>query len=269
MGQGKARRLGRVVRREDGRTVILPLDGVLVAGCLAGAEDLTALVGRADRGATDAVMIRYGEARRLAEALSPDVGLIVRLSGACDDGPDPTFEELTNSVRAAAAIGADAVCATLKLGSPRENDALRGVGHVAEECDRLGMAFLCEAYALDADGAAQIVGERPARAARIAQELGADLVKIANPGAADEMRFIASWCQIPIVVAGGERITPPEVAASVTSAIEGGAAGVAIGRNVISYPDPPIMQTMIANLVHGGWSADDAVASLEARSAVS
>src|SRR5207253_5204890 len=83
---GKLRRLARIFDREDGRTVILPLDGVLVVGCFAGAEDLEPLVAGASAAGVDAVMLRYGEARRLADSLDPATGLIVRLSGARDDG---------------------------------------------------------------------------------------------------------------------------------------------------------------------------------------
>src|SRR5579872_5958770 len=113
---GKARRIARVIGA-DQRSMILPLDGVLVVGCLEGAEDLERLLEFEPAGAPDAVMLRYGEARRLGALLPPATGLIVRLSGASDDGPDPSFEQVTNSVEGAARIGADAVCATLKLGS--------------------------------------------------------------------------------------------------------------------------------------------------------
>lgn len=253
----------RIVDSLDGRSAILPLDGVLVVGCMTGAEDFALLLRFAEGGAPDAVMLRYGEARRLAATLPAQVGLIVRLSGAGEDGPDPSFEPLLTSVEAAAAIGADAVCATLKLGSVAEHEMLRGVGRVAEACDRHGLVFLCEAFALDGTGQLQTSGERPARAARIAQELGADLVKIANPDNAEEMRALATWCQIPIVVAGGARTSHASVIDAVTAALEGGAAGVAIGRNVIEHPQPALMQSVLTGVVHGRLSAREALAKLE------
>jgi DhnA family fructose-bisphosphate aldolase class Ia len=263
LGPGKARRMTRIVEPSDGRCMILPLDGVLVVGCLPGAEDLAGLLTFDGGGTPDAVMLRYGEARRLGALLPPDVGLIVRISGAGEDGPDPSFEQVTNSVEGAAAIGADAVCATLKLGSAREHEMMREVGRIAEECDRHGMVFLCEAFAIGVDGLGEVTGERPARAARIAQELGCDLVKIANPCDAEEMQSIASWCEVPIVVAGGEVVTPAELVEAVTSAIDGGAAGVAIGRNVISHPTPAVLVALLADLVHGRISSAQAIAGLE------
>ena len=260
---GKLRRVQRIVDPADRRSTILPLDAVLVVGCVPGAEDLASLLRFPQDGAPDAVMLRYGEARRLAHELPADVGLIVRLSGASEDGPDPTFERLTNSVEAAAALGADAVCATLKLGSRREDEMLSAIGRIAEECDRTGIVFLCEAFALDAGGNLQTAGERPARSARIAQELGADLVKIANPGEPDEMRTISAWCAVPIVVAGGEQTSPAALIRSITAALEGGAAGVAIGRNVISHPDPALMQRLLRAVVHDRVSEEDAISMLE------
>jgi fructose-bisphosphate aldolase, class I len=262
-GPGKTRRTKRIIDPADGRSMILPLDGVLVVGCLPGAEDLAPLVDTDAPSGPDAVMVRYGEARRLGPLLAPDVGLIVRLSGAGEDGPDPTFEQVMHSVKGAAAIGADAVCATLKLGSPREHEMMREIGRLAEECDRQGIVLLCEAFAIDADGNGQIAGERPARAARVAQELGADLVKIANPGDQEEMLSIASWCQVPIVVAGGDVVTTTQLVDAVTAALGGGAAGVAIGRNVISHPEPPRIAAVLADLVHGRISSAQAVAALD------
>ncbi len=262
-GTGKARRIQRIVDPVDRRSVILPLDGVLVVGCMPGAESLAPLVDFGGEGVPDAVLVRYGEARRLAPVLPGHVGLLVRLSGAGEDGPDPSFEQVTNSVEAAAALGADGVCATLKLGSAREHEMMREIGRIGEACDRLGMVFLCEAFALDAHGAGQMTGERPARAARIGQELGADAVKISNPCDREEMEAIAAWCQVPIVVAGGDLVTPVSLVNAVVTALEGGAAGVAIGRNVISHPNPSEMRRVLADLVHGRISGDQAIASLD------
>jgi DhnA family fructose-bisphosphate aldolase class Ia len=267
-GTGKARRIQRIVDPADGRSVILPLDGVLVVGCMPGAENLAPQVDFGGQGVPDAVLARYGEARRLAPVLPAQVGLIVRLSGSGDDGPDPSFEQVMHSVEGAAALGADGVCATLKLGSAREGEMMHQLGRIAEACDRHGIVFLCEAFALDAHGQGQMTGERPARAARIAQELGADAVKISNPCDREEMAAIAAWCQLPIVVAGGDMVTPVALVNAVVSALEGGAAGVAIGRNVISHPEPAMMRAVLADLVHGRASRDQALARLDAVAAL-
>ena len=54
----------------------------------ANAEDLAPLLKFDGGGNPDAVMLRYGEARRIGALLQPEVGLIVRLSGAGEDGHD-------------------------------------------------------------------------------------------------------------------------------------------------------------------------------------
>ncbi len=64
-------------------------------------------------------------------------------------------------------------------------------------------------------------------------------------------------------MAGGEVVTPGELVEAVTSAIDGGAAGVAIGRNVISHPTPPALVELLADLVHGRISSAKAIADLE------
>lgn len=259
---GRDRRLRRLQRRPTGRIVILPLDLVVPLGPVDGAEDQRHLVEMAGEVGVDAVLLRWGEARRLAAELAPEIGLIVRLTGSTFTDPAGAYDELLNTVEASLAIGADAVCVDLKLGGPRELEMMRNVSRTCEGCAHLGVVCLVEAWALDGVSAGLGRAHPTAWAARVAQELGADIVKVANPGSVDGMSEVTAQCQVPVVVAGGSQTTVAGLFHSIESALKGGAAGTAIGRNVTSNPDPYAMQRAILEMVHENSPAESAARGL-------
>jgi 2-amino-4,5-dihydroxy-6-oxo-7-(phosphonooxy)heptanoate synthase len=92
--------------------------------------------------------------------------------------------------------------------------------------------------------------ELVAHAAILAADLGADIVKTVYPGSSADMAEVTSACPIPVIVAGGSRVESPDlVLGFVRDALLGGAAGVAIGRNIFMAPDPRVMAGRVTSLV--------------------
>jgi DhnA family fructose-bisphosphate aldolase class Ia len=253
---GRDRRLRRIQRRSSGRIAILPLDLVVPLGPVRGAEDQLPLLAMAEATGVDAVLLRWGEARRLAAELAPEIALIVRLTGATFTDPSGAFDALLNSVEASLAIGADAVCVDLKLGGPRELEMMENVSKTCEACERLGAVCLVEAWPLDPVSAGLEKAKQIPWAARVAQELGADIVKVPNPGSLEAMVEVTIQCQVPVIVAGGSHAGVVDFFHGIDAALRGGAAGTAIGRNVISSADPYATQRAILEMVHENKSAD-------------
>jgi 2-amino-4,5-dihydroxy-6-oxo-7-(phosphooxy)heptanoate synthase len=247
---GRERRLRRIQRRSSGRIAILPLDLVVQLGPIDGAENQLPLVAMAEDTGVDAVLLRWGEARRLARDLAPETGLIVRLSASTLTDTTGAFDQLLNSVESSLAIGADAVCVDLKLGGPRELEMMQNVTRICEACERLGTICLVEAVPLAGAEAGVGPGQSIPWAARVAQELGADIIKVPNPGSVEAMREVTTQCQVPVVVAGGSQTSVADLFHAVDAALRGGAAGTAIGRNVISSVDPAGTQRAILAMVH-------------------
>jgi fructose-bisphosphate aldolase / 2-amino-3,7-dideoxy-D-threo-hept-6-ulosonate synthase len=257
MNAGKTRRMARLVDR--GRTVILPLDIIVPVGRFEGAEDTGALVDMACANGVDAVLLRWGEAKRYADRIAPGAGLIVRVSGSTGVNDGSRWPVQLNSVEASLAIGGDAVCIDVEIGGGHEQESLQTLARVCEEAERLGLVVVAEIHVPTASPhqqSAQI--ENLAWGARTAQELGADLVKVASPGRAEAMAQICELAQIPVVMAGGDQREPLEVLRAVDEALRGGAAGTAIGRNVIGHPSPAAMQQAIVDLVHADRNLDEA-----------
>jgi DhnA family fructose-bisphosphate aldolase class Ia len=248
---GKARRLRRLMD-DTGRTVILPLDIVMPVGLFQGAEDTGKLIDMGCAAGVDAVILRWGEAKRYAERVAPGTGLIVRISGSTGLRDEAPTEVLLNGVDASVMIGGDAVCIDVSMGGEHEPESLRELAGVCERAERLGVAVVAEVHVPPpGDGGATGHAQALAWAARTAQEIGADLVKVTHPGSAADVALICGLTQIPVVTAGGDRQDPHSVLRAVHEAIRGGAAGVAIGRNVIGHDPPGEMQAAVIDLVRG------------------
>lgn len=264
MNAGKTRRFRRLIDR-SGRTVILPLDIVVPVGPFQGASDTGALIEMAGDVGVSAVILRWGEARLYAPRLAPDVGLIVRVTGATGlAGADLPLVSV-NSVQASARIGADAVAVDLELGSERETESSRAFGRVCEEADELGIVVLAEVHVPAAPAADE--SERAsslAWGARTARELGADLVKVTYPGSAGAIATVCELAAIPVVIAGGGLRDPHDALQTADEALRGGAAGTAFGRNVIGHDNPAEMQRAVIDLVRGRDTLGDIYARLQA-----
>ena len=160
---------------------------------------------------------------------------------------DKTSKELVGSVEEALKLGADWVSIHVNLGSDSENEMIRDLGIVSRACMEWGMPLLTMAYC----GNSSKDISNCAHPARLAEELGSDIVKIDYPGSADAMENIIKSVRIPVIVAGGIKAdNPVKLLRMVDEALAGGAAGVAIGRNIFQYENPEILTGLISGLVH-------------------
>jgi DhnA family fructose-bisphosphate aldolase class Ia len=98
--------------------------------------------------------------------------------------------------------------------------------------------------------AKEVALEQLVVAARLGAELGVDIVKIRYAGPAEAFRQVVSACYCPVFVLGGSRQAPEQLLSEIGQALQAGAAGVAIGRNVWQHPDPEGMTRRIRETVH-------------------
>ena len=97
-------------------------------------------------------------------------------------------------------------------------------------------------------------------AARIAAELGADIVKVNYTGSVSSFRQVVDGCPIPVVIAGGERADDEKsIFTIVKESLEAGGAGVSVGRNVFQHENPRLMMKAIYSLVHKNISVTEAM----------
>ena len=250
-------RLRRLFRHNDGRLLVVPLDHSVTDGPLRRG-DLNSLLGELAGTGVDAVVLHKGSLRHVDQLWFDDMSLILHMSVSTRHAPDPDAKYLVSNVEEALRLGADAVSVHVNLGSPQEARQVADLAAVAGECDRWNVPLLAMVYARGPQIANSRAPELVAHAATLAADLGADIVKTDYVGTPEQMADIARNCPIPMIVAGGARSADTEsVLAYVSDALRGGAAGVAMGRNIFQADQPGWMAATIAQLVHGPRHAPD------------
>ena len=140
-----------------------------------------------------------------------DIGLFVHLSGSTSLNLGPNDKVQVCSVEEAIALGADAVSIHINLGAPNESKMLETGAKIARDCNRWGMPLLVMIYprgkGID-PASPQTIGQ----CVRVAEELGADMIKTSYPGNPEAFARITKACSVPVFVAGGEKISDLRVA---------------------------------------------------------
>ncbi|CAD7768099.1 2-amino-3,7-dideoxy-D-threo-hept-6-ulosonate synthase [Candidatus Methanoperedenaceae archaeon GB37] len=260
---GKSIRLERIIDRDSRNMVIVPMDHGISIGPVEGIVNLPDAVNKVADGGANAVLMQKGMAKHGHRGYGRDIGLIIHMSASTSLGPDPDDKVQVCTVEEAIKLGADAVSVHINIGSETESDQLQKLGMVAESCDLWGMPLIAMMYPRGKNITNPNDPELVAHAARAGAELGADLIKTNYTGDPDTFREVVEGCPLPVVIAGGPKTnTDREFLEMAAGAMEGGARGVAIGRNVFQHKNPTAMTRALTRIVHGGASVDSAMEEL-------
>ncbi|HYQ69116.1 2-amino-3,7-dideoxy-D-threo-hept-6-ulosonate synthase [Actinophytocola sp.] len=246
-------RLNRLFRNNPQRTMIVPLDHSLTVGPIpGGGKGLNTLVGQLAVNGADAVVLHKGNIRFVDPAWFKQLSLIVHLSASTVHAPDPDGKVLVGTVEEALRLGADAVSVHVNVGSREEARQIGDLAVVAESCDRWNIPILAMMYPRGPEIATPTDPGMVAHAVTLAVELGADLVKTYYVGSATEMREITAAAPVPVLAAGGPRAGDREgLMEFVDEVLLGGAAGLAVGRNIFEDANPGELTRLLAERVHG------------------
>jgi fructose-bisphosphate aldolase, class I len=203
-----------------------------------------------------AIACQIGLATKYYPDYAGQVPLILKVNGKTDVAPDDEALSPTNaSVEDAVRLGADAVGYTLYVGSPRQDEDLHQLKRVREGCDRFGMPLVIWAYPRGRD--IERKGGRDSfyaidYSARMAMEMGADVVKLNMPKLDPEKaknspapynelevsqeeairQCVESAGRSLVVLSGGSKADDEAVLAQTRAVMEAGGSGVIYGRNV-------------------------------------
>jgi fructose-bisphosphate aldolase/2-amino-3,7-dideoxy-D-threo-hept-6-ulosonate synthase len=187
-----------------------------------------------------------------------DIGLIVHLSASTSLNPDPNDKVLVCSVEEAVALGADGISIHVNLGAPNESRMIESAGEVVRDCNRWGMPLLIMIYPRG-KGIDPVSPQTVGHCVRVAEELGADLIKTNYTGDPDSFRQITAACSVPVLIAGGEKGGDMETLMTIRDAVDAGAAGVCMGRNAFQRDDPARFVAAVCRVVHEGVSPTEAL----------
>jgi class I fructose-bisphosphate aldolase len=201
-----------------------------------------------------AIACQIGLATKYYPDYAGQVPLILKVNGKTDIPPSDDALSTTNaSVEDAVRLGADAVGYTLYVGSPRQDADLRQLQGVREDCDRFGMPLIIWAYPRG-EYVEKKGGQKSLYAidyaARLAMEMGADVVKLNlpspepnadSPAPYDELdvtqeeavgHVVSSAGRSLVVLSGGSKIDDDQLLEQTRFIMECGGSGVIYGRNV-------------------------------------
>ena len=203
---------------------------------------------------SDAIMCTRGVLRTSIDPRS-NVPIVLRVSGGASIiGDSLTNEAITTSVRDAIRLNVAAMALSIFVGSAHEHQTLTNLGRLVNEGEEHGIPVL----AVTAVG--KELERRDARylalACRIAAELGAHFVKTYY---CEDFGKVVRGCPVPLVVAGGPKLeTELDAFQLAHDAIQEGAVGVDMGRNIWQSEHPVPMIRAIREIVHGGTSVREA-----------
>ena len=203
----------------------------------------------------DALMLTRGIVRNCIDPAT-NVPMVLRASGGNSiTKEDLSDEEVTLSLREALRMNVSAVALSIYLGSDHEHQTLMGLAQLINEAEEYGIPVL----AVTAVG--KELEKRDARflslSCRIAAEMGARIVKTYY---CEDFGKVVQSCPVPLVIAGGPKMKSEyDVLEIAYKALEAGAQGVDMGRNIWQSRWPVAMVSAVRAIVHGKASVKKAI----------
>jgi len=261
---GKRIRMERIINRNTGKTVIVPMDHGISVGPIDGLKDMKHAIQNVAEGGANAIVEHKGMVGEGHRGHGKDIGLIIHLSASTSLSLYPNAKTLVCSVEEAVKLGADAVSIHVNLGNGKEKEMLNDFGKVSYDARTWGMPLLAMIYPRGENIKDEYDVKVIKHAARLGEEMGADIIKVSYTGSVETFKEVVSGCSVPVVIAGGPKMNSErEILEMVKGSIEAGGAGVSIGRNVFQYKDPKVMVQAISHIVNEGGSVDGGVKILK------
>lgn len=265
---GKKARLHRLLYEHgpgNGTMLLLPIDQGLEHGPVdffenPAAEDPDFQCRLALEAGYSGIVFHFGLAEKYMKKYAGKVPLVLKINGKTNIPSDAeAFSSLTGTVEDAVRLGADAIGYTLYVGSPAQDRDIDQFTAVREEAGRFGIPVIMWAY--PRGEAIEKKGGRDSLyavdyAARVACELGADVVKINIPKTSDSKKadqpgeyktldlsyeegirkVVRSAGKTMVLFSGGSKVNDQDLIAKARVAMESGATGLIFGRNMWQRP---------------------------------
>jgi 3-hydroxy-5-phosphonooxypentane-2,4-dione thiolase len=258
MDWGMENRIARMFSPVSHNTVMLAVDHGYFMGPTHRLEDarstIVPLLPHAD-----ALALTRGILRRCVPPHT-STPIVLRVSGGATVlKEDLSDEKITTSMREAARLNVSAVAMSVFVGAPHEHESLVHLGELVDQGEEAGIPVM----AITAVG--KELEKRDARylalACRVSAELGAHLVKTYY---CENFSTVVEGCPVPLVVAGGPKLDSDRAALELARhAIDEGAHGIDMGRNIWQSDHPVAMLKALRAIVHEKATVREALDVLE------
>jgi putative autoinducer-2 (AI-2) aldolase len=250
LGWGMKNRLSRIFNPKSGKTVMLAFDHGYFQGPTTGLERIDVTIKPLVPYA-DALMLTRGILRTVIDPESNNP-IVMRASGGPTILKDLSNEHLAVDVEDALRMNVSAVAVQVFIGGNFETQTVNNMTRLIDQCNRYGIPVLAvTAVGKELTRDARYIG----LATRILAELGASIVKTYFvPG----FEAIAAACPVPIVIAGGKKMDELDALKMARKAIDQGASGVDMGRNIFQSDVPVPMIKAVRKVVHENYTPEQA-----------
>ncbi|MHA2089969.1 MAG: 2-amino-3,7-dideoxy-D-threo-hept-6-ulosonate synthase [Candidatus Kariarchaeaceae archaeon] len=246
---GKTLRFRRLVDK-SGPLLMVPLDHGYTLGPVKGLVNTKKTVEDVFSGGASCVIVHKGLARSLTNSIPAERGLLIHVSGSTSHSPNPNLKVLTGSVGTAIRLGADGISCHVNMGADDDFQMLGDLAELAEDADLAGMPLLAMMYARGSDSIDKIDPDSLGHVARVAEESGADIVKVNATDKGKHFDEVTQGINIPIIVAGGSKTEDfSDFLTTMKRCILAGAVGVSVGRNIFQADDPMTAMQMVREVV--------------------
>ena len=256
----KSERLNRLL--PNGRGVWIPIDHGMSDFPTAGLEDTEYLIRELTDAGVNAIIAHKGVVSHYHHLCDgTNTSMVIHFSASTRHGGlDADRKVAVGQASEVESRGGAAASAQINIGSDGEATMLEAMGKLTTECHQRELPVLGMVYARGPN--LQVDGDETngvAHAARIAFEIGCDVGKTTWTG--DEKTFarVTSGVPIPLLVAGGPKSDTRSMLAMVKMAMNNGAAGVCMGRQVFAHESPKSVAKALMMIVHDEASVDDAM----------
>ncbi|GHT52694.1 fructose-bisphosphate aldolase [Spirochaetia bacterium] len=267
MDTGISLRKNQIFNRKDGKSVIIAMDHGSIAGPVKGIEKPAAIIEACVKAKVDGILTTKGFVDASCDQWDRTTGLILRVTGGFTVLGGGFEEEVIVEPETTAAYGASCAALTVKFGHGREGTFIRQASREIDAYHRLGIPVMIEAMAKGVIDGKPFPSNDPGAikmAARMAAELGADLVKTYYTGSVESFAQVTGGCPVPIVILGGAKTDSlVTVFQDIYDSLQAGGKGIAVGRNIWGHENLPGMLKAVNGLVHGNWTVDKALKTLE------
>jgi putative autoinducer-2 (AI-2) aldolase len=252
MDWGMKNRLSKIIKPKTGRTVMLAVDHGYFLGPTSGLEnfeeDVKPLIPYCDT-----LFLTRGMLRTCVDP-NTDVPVMLRASGGTSIvGKELLHEGVTLSVEDAIRLNAVGIGYSILVGADWERDTILDFAKYVDEAERYGLiAMAVTAVGKDMEKDARYL----ALASRMAAEHGAHIVKTYY---CEGFEKVVDTCPVPIVMAGGKKIPELDALTMAHNAVQAGAVGVDMGRNIFQSESPVAMIKAIRAVIQENATPKEAL----------
>ena len=249
----------------DRKTFILAIDHGLNFNVLPAMKNPGKIISECAAAGADAFLATPG----LLGKFEPDFqgkGVILRIDGGVSMlSRQPRPLQTAVDPEEALASGADAVITMSFPGSQFESESLNAIARNIQKAHRWGLPVVAEALPRGFEGGEDSrTPQNIIFACRQAAEMGADIIKTEYTGSVETMRDLVESVYVPVVILGGSKKVPEQqLLQEIRSALDAGASGIAMGRNIWGHVNPAGYTSVIAKLIHENIPVSDALQELK------